>query len=98
MELDWGAVIEKGGIATISVVALFIGYQVTKLFIGQWKASTDAMDRNTQGYEKLTEVFTKSAEMEEQFQKEVVGMLRQGHYIAEDTNRKVHEIHRKVGV
>lgn len=96
MEIDWGNVIEKGGIAGVSIAILYFGYQFFKLFISQWKNSTDSLNKNTAAFTKLSTVFEKQAARDEVFQREITTLLKEGIATSEDTNKKVTELHVKV--
>lgn len=95
MEFDW-SVIEKGGIAVISVTVIYFGYHVFRLVVEQWKNSTDAVNKNTEAFLELSKVFERSHEREVEFQKEALEILRESHKLNRDTNIKVREIHDKI--
>lgn len=85
--------LEKAGIAGVCIALMIVGYKIFQLFINQWKNSTDAqnisteaVNRNTQSFEKLSAVFEKQHERELQFQQEVRTTMH-------DTHRKVTELH-----
>lgn len=83
--MDW-AVLEKVGIAGVAVVAIWAMYKVFVVFMNQWSNSTDALNRNTEGYKSLSRVFEIAHERDLEFQKEMMSLSK-------DTNRKVEELH-----
>jgi hypothetical protein len=85
--------LEKVGIAGLAIVTLWVFFKIFQLFMGQWKQSTDAVNRNSKSFEKLSAVFEKQAEREEKFQHTVISAIAESARIATDTNAKVSEIH-----
>ena len=85
--MDW-SVLEKIGIAGVAVVGFWIMYQVFILFMKQWGASTEALNRNSESYEQLSRVFGQAHERELEFHREMM-------HVSNDTNRKVTELHRE---
>lgn len=83
--MDW-SVLEKVGIAGVAVVAIWVMYKVFTLFMNQWGNSTDALNRNTEGYRHLARILETSHERDIEFQKELLTLSK-------DTNRKVDELH-----
>ena len=86
--MEW-AILEKVGIAGVALGGFWIMYQLFILFMNQWGASTEALNRNSDGYEKLSKVFEQSHEREMEFQKEMLS-------VSQDTNDKVTEMHREL--
>lgn len=84
-EILFGKLAELG----LGVVALVILYLIVKMFVEMWGRSTDAINRNTNGFEQLSEVLAKSHERDIQFQKDAMKLMR-------DTHDKVDEIHVKI--
>lgn len=90
MEVDfnWEA-IEKAGVFGICVVLIIVGYHAFKLILNQWQNSTDAVNKNTEAFTELKNVFERSHEREQAFQEEMRERVK-------DTQRKVRDIHEKV--
>lgn len=96
MEIDWGTMMEKGGIGAVAIAILWFGFQGLKLVLEQWKNSNDSLNKNTAAFTKLSNVFEKQAAREEEFQREITLLLKTGIATSEDTNKKVTEIHQKL--
>ena len=88
MHMDW-SILEKVGIAGVALGGFWIMYKIFVLVMNQWNASTEALNRNTKGYEQLSKVFEIAHERDLEFQKEVM-------HLAKDTNRKVAELHNEL--
>lgn len=86
--MDW-AILEKVGIAGVAVAGFYVMYRVFILFMEQWSASTQALNRNSDGYEKLSKVFEQSHEREMEFQRDMM-------HISKDTNEKVTKLHQEL--
>lgn len=102
VEFDW-SVVEKVGIGGLGVVALFVIFRLTLLFIQQWNESTKALNRNSDAYNKLAEIFENSSNQQKQFQKEQMEFQRQQMefqkemlLLTKDTNTKVTALHDKL--
>lgn len=102
VQFDW-SMLDKVGIAGIALAVIYFGFQVVKLVLQQWEnstaaqnSSTAALDKNTEAFERLSDVFAKQAEREVEFQERTWRMLKDGAAVANDTNRIVHEINRKI--
>jgi ABC-type transport system involved in Fe-S cluster assembly fused permease/ATPase subunit len=103
IELDWGKIFETSAIAAICIAIIWFGYKVFVIIVSQWRNSTDAqmqsvdaVNKNTKAFEKLSEVFERQNAREIEFQEKTFSLLKSGVVIAEDTNKKVSEIHRKI--
>jgi len=97
IEVDWAKLGELG----IGVVALVVFFFMFKLVMGQWSKSTEAqltsaqaLERNTQAYEKLSAVFEKSYERELEFQREALGIMKENSVLLKDTNDRVRDVKR----
>jgi hypothetical protein len=90
--------LEKFGIAGITIAILIVGYKLFLVFIQQWKSSTDAVNRNSKSFEKLSTVFERQAVRDEKFQERVLFELNDSSRVAIDTNKKVTELHGAVVV
>lgn len=88
LNFDWDA-LSKVGIGGICIVVIFVGYKIFLFFFEQWKNSTDAINKNTAAFVKLTTVFEESSERDAQWQKEISVVLK-------DTNDRVRDIQQKV--
>ena len=86
--MDW-AILEKVGIAGVAVAGFWVMYQVFIMFMKQWGASTEALNRNSDAYKELSKVFENAHERDLEFQKDMVGLSK-------DTNQKVSELHREL--
>ena len=75
------------GIGGLAMFALWIFYKSFIFFIERWKESTDAINRNTETHENLSEVFRIFHEEHKAFERKIIG-------ITEDTNKKVTDIHK----
>lgn len=89
-------VIEKIGVGGLAVLILIVGFNMFKLFMEQWKNSTEAVNKNTAAFEELAGVFERVSERDARWQREVSDKLENGVNIAQDTNRRVREIQLKV--
>lgn len=92
-ELGQLAGLDKIGITAVSIAIMYFGFKVFQIFTTQWKQSTEAVNRNTKSFEKLSAVFEKSNEREMEFQKNVMAMLSDGNKLIVDTHKKVGELH-----
>lgn len=88
MELDW-AILETIGLGGIAIALIYFGYKIIIFLMERWRESTEALERNTQAYTQLSQVFQQSHEREMEFQKKLI-------LLSEDTNKKVSEIHKNV--
>lgn len=95
VQFDWSSFKEMGGLG-VSAIAIYFGYRLVVLFIDQWKASTEALNRNTDSFKKLSEVFETQATLEREFQKEVLRLIHDSHDIVTDTSRKVTRMYDKI--
>lgn len=93
LEINW-EMVEKIGIAGVSLCALYFCYKMVLLFIQQWKISTEAINRNTEGFQKLTEVFEMQARKEREFQRETLAVIYEHRELSRQTNDIVHALHR----
>lgn len=78
--------LDKVGIAGVAIAILWFGFKVFQIFVQQWKQSTDAVNRNSKSFEKLSVVFEKQSAREEKFQENVLATIG-------DTHIKVTELH-----
>lgn len=85
-------IIEKIGIAGVAFVAIYFGYKMMEIFIAQWKVSTEAINRNTESFEKLTEVVDRAAKREQEFQREATELLYEIRDLTRETNYHTHKI------
>lgn len=88
MQFDW-SILKEVGLGGVALALIFFGYKVIMFLLEQWRASTEALNRNTDGYTKLSEVFEKSHEREMEFQEKMLELTK-------DTNKKVSELHSQV--
>lgn len=88
MNFDW-TIVEKIGMGGIAFLLIFFGNKILMFLLHQWKASTDALNRNTEGYKQLSKIFEQTSEREIKFQQESLLLMK-------DTNSKVDELHRKI--
>lgn len=88
MAIDWAVIKEMGGLG-IAVVAFIFVWNVFKVVTSQWKASTEAVNKNTEAFNELSKVFKKSHERELEFQAEILETMK-------ETHLKVAEIHATV--
>lgn len=95
INFDWAA-FDKLGALGISALALFAGYRIVVMFVGQWKVSTEAINRNTDSFEKLSEVFETQSKREKEFQVEVLHMMHDSYSLVSDTSRKVTHMYHKM--
>jgi hypothetical protein len=94
MPLDL-SILESVGIGGVAVVALYFSFQVFRIFIAQWRSSTDSIDKNTEAFQKLSDVFEKQSQREQEFQDHALKLLNENKTTSEDTNKKVTDIHKK---
>lgn len=94
---------EKMGVVGITIGVMFFFYKVFIIFVDQWKnsnetqdRSTDALNRNTASFEKLSAVFEKQAERDIEFQQAVTQILAKNTSMLNNTHRKVSELHNTV--
>lgn len=97
VQVDWSSFKELGGLG-VSAIAIYFGYRMVVLFIDQWRVSTEALNRNTDSFKKLSEVFETQSTLEREFQKEVLRIIHDSHEIVADTSRKVTRIYDKIVV
>lgn len=76
-----------GGVG-LAVVLAYFGYKIIMFMIEQWKSSTEALNKNSEAFNKLSVVFEKSDERQIEFQKEILIVMN-------DTHKKVTDIHNK---
>lgn len=88
VEVNW-EMIESVGVAGVALFALYVIYKVVLLFIHQWKTSTEAINRNTEGFTSLIEFLEEQAERERALQRETLSLSR-------ETNAIVHSLHRHI--
>lgn len=88
IQLDWEAISEIGGIG-VAVITLIIGYRVLNNFIS-------ALNRNTESFENLSKVFKNQAEVERQFQANIIQYMKDDREVLNDTNRKVNRIYNQI--
>lgn len=91
---NWTA-LEQVGIAGVALGAIYFGYKIVSLFIEQWRVSTEAINRNTESFEKLTEIVDRASKREQDFQKEASGLLYEILDISRDTGRTTRKIYDK---
>ena len=82
---DWAKIGELG----IGVVALIVLYKVITLFVDMWSKSTDAINRNTEGFQQLSNTLARSHEREVEFQKEAIRMLKENSDLHAETHRNL---------
>lgn len=87
-------VLEKVGIAGVAFGILYFGFQLFKLFMAQWKDSSDAVNKNTEAFTGLARVLEQSNEREIEFQAHVKQKLDASEVREMATLEKVNEIHR----
>jgi hypothetical protein len=91
---------ERLGAVGLAAMIVFIGYKIMQLLMDQWRASTsaqeravDALNRNTDSFEKLAAVFEKQAERDVEFQKFVTGVLNKNTSLLTSAHQKITELH-----
>lgn len=95
IEFDWGAL--KGvGVGGICIAIIYFGFQMFKIFIEQWKNSTDAVNKNTEAFAELSKVFERSHERELEFQDYAKEKLQASEEREKKTLKKVIEIHEHI--
>jgi hypothetical protein len=88
VEFDW-SVLKDVGIGGLAMFALWLFHKSFIFFIGQWKESTDAINRNTETHQTLHDFFKVFYEENKEYQKETTKLLR-------DTHKKVNDIHKEI--
>jgi hypothetical protein len=96
IDFEWFKLAKDLGGIGIAIAVIYFGYQAFRLVMTQWANSTDSLNKNTDAFNSLSDVFAKQAEREIEFQKEIMETLRKGVDTAKDTNDKVSEIHKKI--
>lgn len=86
VEFDWAA-LKDVGVGGLGMFALYLMYKSFIFFTERWKESTDAINRNTETHQNLTNVFQSFHAESQEFQKEAMDLLK-------DTNDKVKDIHK----
>lgn len=94
--MDFVKLGELVGTGVITITVVFFGYKMVELFVAQWKASTEALNRNTASFEKLSDVFEQANKNEESFREAVMMAQKQLLEHELDTNKKVTELHKKL--
>jgi hypothetical protein len=89
IELDWTTILEKIGIAGICFAVIVVGFKLFTIFIDQWKNSTDAVNKNTEAFTELSNVFKQSSQREIEWQEKAMHLMK-------DTNKKVKDIHDRI--
>jgi hypothetical protein len=95
VQVDW-SILTNIGIGGVSLAALYCIYRLATLFIDQWRLSTDALNRNTESFKQLAQVFETHATLELNFQREVLRIIRDSHDLVYDTSKKVTRLYDKM--
>lgn len=96
VEFDW-SLLKDIGIGGVSALALFLFYKAFIFFIGQWKESTDAINRNTDTHENMKEVFQAFHEDHKKFQEEAIGIMSDTNKTVRKIDKKVNDLHERYG-
>lgn len=103
ISVDW-AKISEAGIGVVAVIAIVILIAILwKGFLAVWnrsidsqEKSTDAITKNTEAFNNLSNVFEKSHEREIEFQREALELLKDNNLLAKQTHEKVTDLHEKL--
>lgn len=97
IQWDWKIIqeITSGG---VGIVAIFFGYKVVMVFIDLWRTSTDAINRNTESFNKLSEVVDRATARDIEFQKATMEILHDIKETSLETNRYARRMHDRLVV
>lgn len=96
MEILTPEIIEKIGLGGITLVILIGAYQIFIMFLDRWQESTEALNRNSDAYQQLSQVFEESLKHEMEFREKQMSFQREMTTLTKQTYDKVSEIHEEV--
>src|SRR5690606_20558054 len=70
-------IIEKIGLGGITLVILIGAYRIFILFLDRWQESTEALNRNSDAYQQLSQVFEESLKHEIEFREKQMSFQRE---------------------